>query len=174
MAHNTTPLSGVERVIQDGEFIISKTDTKGIITYANEVFIKLSGYTEAELIGVPHNILRHPDMPRCVFKYLWDQIALGNEVLAYVINKSKNGDHYWVYAHVTPSFSMDNKIIGYLSSRRPPSRVALEAIKPIYKALLAEEAKHSSPKDGMQAGMDLLLSVLRDKNVSYSEFVLTI
>jgi len=170
MAHNKTELTGVERTFTDNEFIVSITDSKGIITYVNKTFLSISGYQEKELIGQQHNIIRHPDMPRCVFKYLWDTIATGEEVLAYVINKSKNGDHYWVLAHVTPTYK-DGKIIGYLSSRRNTTKPALDVIKPLYKTLCAEEAKFSSKKDGMQAGLDLLIKILEEKNVSYSELI---
>jgi PAS domain S-box-containing protein len=96
-------LTGVERTFVENEIIVSKTDLKGRITYANDVFIKLAGFTETELLGQPHSIIRHPEMPRCVFKLLWDTIAEGGEIFAYVVNRSKNGDHYWVFAHVTPT-----------------------------------------------------------------------
>lgn len=82
-------------------FIVSKTDLKGNITYANDLFIEISGYTEKELIGAPHNILRHKDMPRAVFKLLWDKIQKGEEIFAYVKNRAKSGKYYWVHAYVT-------------------------------------------------------------------------
>ena len=111
-------LTGVERTFGDDEIIVSKTDTKGRITYANRVFQQVAGYTEDELLGKAHSIVRHPDMPRCVFKFLWDTIGAGNEVFAYVLNKAKNGDHYWVFAHVTPTFDDHGRIISYHSNRR--------------------------------------------------------
>lgn len=77
----------------EDEIIVSKTNPKGIILCANRTFLKVSGYTEAELLGKPHNIIRHPDMPRCVFKLLWDTIASGSEIFAYVKNMAKNGDY---------------------------------------------------------------------------------
>jgi len=82
-----------ERLWGEEEIIVSKTDLKGIITYANRTFLKVSGYSEEELLGKPHSIIRHPDMPRCVFKLLWDTIEAGREILAYVKNMAKNGDH---------------------------------------------------------------------------------
>ena len=97
MGKNVT-LTGVERFFDDDEIIVSKTDLKGIITYGNSVFYRLAGYTEKELIGVNHNVIRHPDMPRAVFKLLWDTLAEGREIFAYVVNRAKNGDHYWVFA----------------------------------------------------------------------------
>jgi len=95
--------TGVESHFGDDEIIVSKTDPRGVITYANEIFIRVSGYSEEELLGAPHSILRHPAMPRCVFKLLWDTIQGGREIFAYVVNLAKTGNHYWVLAHVTPS-----------------------------------------------------------------------
>lgn len=172
MAHNPAPPTGIERKFSDDEFIITKTDAKGVILYCNDICLDIAGYEENEIVGEQHNILRHPDMPRCIFKFLWDTIESGNEILAYVVNKCKNGDHYWVLAHITPSYDKKGTVIGYLSSRRTATTEALEAIKPLYKALLEEENKHSSQKDGMQAGLDRLLGILKEKNLSYSEFVL--
>jgi PAS domain S-box-containing protein len=96
----------VERILADNEFIISKTDTKGKITYGNRPFNDYSGFSENELLGVQHNIVRHPDMPRAVFKLLWDEVQTGREVFAFVKNLSKDGSFYWVFANVTPSFDM--------------------------------------------------------------------
>jgi len=95
-----------ERVMRKEEFIVSKTDLTGRITYGNRIFIEFSGYSEAELLGAQHNIIRHPDMPRAVFNLLWDTIAQGNEIFAYVKNMSKDGGFYWVFANVTPSYDL--------------------------------------------------------------------
>ncbi len=162
--------SGVERFFDEDEIIVSKTDTNGLITYANDVFIRVSGWTEAELIGAPHSIIRHPDMPRCVFKLLWDTIGAGSEIFAYVVNMAKNGDHYWVLAHVTPTFGPDGRITGYHSNRRTPRREAVKEIEPIYRTLLAEEAKHAGKLDQVEASTRLLLSVLASVNMQYDEF----
>ena len=112
----------VERTFKENEIIVSKTDLKGIITYANRTFLEVAMYSEEEVLGQPHSMIRHPDMPRCVFKFLWDTIASGKEIFAYVKNMAKNGDHYWVFAHVTPTFDSEGKIIGYHSNRRCPER----------------------------------------------------
>ena len=112
--------TGIESHFGKDEIIVTKTDRKGLITYANDVFQRVSGYSEEELIGQQHNIIRHPDMPRCVFKLLWDTIEGGKEIFAYVVNLSKNGNHYWVLAHVTPTFDAGGRIIGYHSNRRKP------------------------------------------------------
>ena len=140
-------VTGVERFFDDDEIIVSKTNLKGHITYANRVFLRLADYAEQDVLGQPHSIIRHPDMPRCVFKLLWDTLQKGEEIFAYVVNRSKNGDHYWVLAHVTPSFDEAGKIIGYHSNRRVPDRTVLEStIIPLYKSLLDEEKRRKDPQ----------------------------
>jgi len=171
VAHPDIRLTGVERSFDSDEIIVSKTDTKGIITYANRTFLKVASYAENELVGQSHNIIRHPEMPRCIFKYLWDTISIGKEVFAYVINLAKNGDHYWVYAHVTPSFGENGKVIGYHSSRRVPKAGPLAEIKKLYPVLLAEEQRHSSPKEGLDTSMKMVLSLLNKKGVDYDQFI---
>jgi PAS domain S-box-containing protein len=163
--------SGVERFFGLDEIIVSKTNPKGLITYTNDVFIRVSGYTEHELIGAPHSLIRHPQMPRAVFKLLWDTIESGREIFAYVLNMSKNGDHYWVLAHVTPTFGAKGDIVGYHSNRRLPARSAVDRIWPIYQQLLAEEARHERKLDGVAAATRLLGEVLQRAGQTYDEFV---
>ncbi|MBT9554885.1 MAG: PAS domain-containing protein [Myxococcales bacterium] len=170
MANHTAP-SGVERFFDEGEIIVSKTTTNGIITYTNDVFVRVSGYREEELIGAPHSLIRHPDMPRSVFRLLWDVIEKRDEIFAYVVNMARNGDHYWVLAHVTPSYAADGRVVGYHSNRRVPSRSAIDAIRPVYAALLAEEQKHERKADGIAAATEVLTSTLRSIGKSYEEFV---
>jgi len=165
-------LTGIERRFEDNEIIVSKTDLKGRITYGNDVFIRISGYREGELLGQPHAIVRHPHMPRCVFKLLWDTIEARKEIFAYVLNRSKNGDHYWVFAHVTPDVDAAGEIVGYHSSRRTADPRALDAIKPIYAALLDEEHRHANRKDGMSASTEMLLTQLNKQGLDYDQFVL--
>lgn len=174
MATPRISLSGQERTFNQDEIIVSKTDLKGIITYANDVFLRISGYAEAELLGRPHNIVRHPDMPRCVYKFLWDRIQSGGEIFAYVLNRAKNGDHYWVFAHVTPVFGPTGTITGFHSSRRLPPRPAVQAADGLYGLLRAEEAKHPDRNAGMAAASALLASMLRDKGTTYDEFILSL
>lgn len=167
-----TTVTGVERFFDDNDIIVSKTDLKGRITYANDVFQHIAGYTERELMGQPHSIIRHPDMPRCVFKLLWDTIEAGSEIFAYVINRCKNGDHYWVHAHVTPTRDRQNNIIGYHSNRRvPDKRIVTEHIIPLYKSLLEVENKYENRKEGMQAGLDMVTQVLKEQGKPYEEFI---
>jgi len=174
MARPTQPLTGNERTFDKNEIIVSKTDPTGVITYANDVFCRVAGYTEEELLGQQHNIVRHPDMPRCVFKFLWDNISAGKEVFAYVINQAKNGDHYWVYAHVTATYDDQENIVSYHSSRRVPDPDACRTVAGIYKQLLEEEHRHSSPKDGMEASLNMLVGILNDAGVTYDEFIFSL
>lgn len=174
MGRPTIKPTGHAVSFREDEIIVSKTDTRGIITYANPVFVRVSGFTEAELLGAPHNLIRHPDMPRCVFKLLWDTISKGNEIFAYVVNLCKNGDHYWVLAHVTPSYSPDGTIVGYHSSRRVPSPAAIEQIKPVYKLLRETEESHAQWRAGMEAATELLIAQLNEIGKPYDEFVFSL
>jgi PAS domain S-box-containing protein len=166
--------TGREVFFDESELIVSKTDLKGTVTYANNVFLKVSGYKEEELLNQPHSILRHPDMPRCAFKLLWQEIEAGREIFAYVINLAKNGDHYWVFAHVTPTIKDNGSIIGYHSSRRVPSRTALGKVIPLYKQLLEIERGFSNQKEGMNASFSALVKILEDAKISYEEFVFSL
>jgi PAS domain S-box-containing protein len=166
--------TGVARPFEDEEMIVSKTDLKGRITYANQIFIRISQYTLPELLGAPHSLIRHPDMPRCVFKLLWDTLEAKKEIFAYVLNLAKSGDHYWVFAHVTPSYDNEGRVVGYHSNRRKPDSHQIEAVKGLYGQLLAEEQRHEDRKVGMARATEMLVGLLRDKNVEYEQFVLSI
>lgn len=162
-------MANQELTFGEEEFIVSKTDLNSKITYGNALFIKMSGFDEFELLGKPHNILRHEEMPAVVFKLLWSRIKEGKEIFAYVKNKTKNGDFYWVFAHVTPSFDTNRAISNYHSVRRKPSLKALEIIKPLYSKLLQKEKS-----EGVKASEEMLLQVLKDKGLTYDEFILSL
>jgi len=131
--------NGNEKKLSPNDFIISKTDRRGIITYCNRIFIDLAGFSEEELLGKPHSIVRHPQMPKLIFKLLWDRIREKKEIFAYVVNLSKDGSHYWVYANVTASTDHNGNILGYYSVRRKPNENALKQIEPLYRELLEKE-----------------------------------
>jgi PAS domain S-box-containing protein len=166
--------TGKEQFFGENELIVSKTDARGIITYANQTFQQVSGYTEKELLGQPHNIIRHPDMPQCIFRFLWDTIQAGKEIFAFVVNQCKNGDHYWVLAHVTPTFDASGKISGYHSNRRVPDRQAIDKNQPVYAALLAEERRHPNSELGIKAALGMLGQYLADQGMEYDEFVFSL
>src|SRR5690606_23838022 len=163
--------TGVERTFGEDEIIVSKTDRRGVITYANDVFIRVSQYSESELVGKPHNIIRHPDMPRCVFKLLWDTLAEGREIFAYVVNLAADGAHYWVLAHVTPSYNRAGELVGYHSNRRSPYRGAVNAVSELYAKPRAEEQRHSRPADAIEASSRMLQEILAERGETYEEFV---
>jgi hypothetical protein len=120
-------------------------------------------------------MIRHPDMPRCIFGLLWETIQGGDEIFAYVMNRCKNGDHYWVNAHVTPSHDSGGNITGYHSNRRVPDRKILEGtIMPLYKDLLAEEQRHSNRKSGLEASSGMITNLLQEKSIQYDEFIATL
>lgn len=156
----------------DHEFIVSRTDIRGKIVYANDTFLQVAGYTEDELLGRPHSIIRHADMPRCVFKLLWDTIQQGKEILAYVKNECKNGDYYWVLAYVTADLdSRTGAINGYFSVRRVPNRSAVEQIEGIYAQLRQIESQHLSKGQGIEASMKVLTDLLTAHGVNYAQLV---
>ena len=174
MASTTAPITGVERTFGDNDIIVSKTDLKGRITYANKVFLDVAGYNLNEVMGQPHNMIRHPDMPRCIFKLLWDTMAQKQELFAYVMNRCKNGDHYWVLAHVTPSYDTAGNLSGYHSNRRVPNRSTLEnTIIPLYAQLLLTEQTHANRKDAIAASTKVLTDLLAEKGIEYDEFILS-
>ena len=159
-----------EKVMREDDFIVSKTDPKGRITYGNRIFFDFAGYPEEEILGVQHNVIRHPDMPRCVFNLLWVRINAGEEIFAYVKNMSRDGSYYWVYANVTASLDINGNIVGFYSVRRKPSAAAMEIIPSVYAALLAEEQKHPA-KDQIAAGTAALEAKLNELGVSYDQLV---
>jgi PAS domain S-box-containing protein len=164
-------VTGTERFFGEDELIVSKTDPAGRITYANDVFVRMCGYSRGELVGSPHNIVRHPQMPRGVFKALWDSLHEGQEVFAYVINLTRQGDHYWVFAHITPSIDRHRKLVGYHSNRRTPNRAALPAVTALYGDMLREEARFRDPRAAAAASKALLEQKLSERGSSYEQLI---
>ena len=161
-----TPINK-EKTFANNILLVTKTDLKGKITYANRAFMDIVGMGENILVGAPHNIIRHPDMPKIIFKYLWSYLQSGKEIHAYVKNLCADGSFYWVMANVTPSY-FNGKIIGYHSSRRTPSTAAMEIIKPLYAKLLMAEKS-----GGITASEKIMNGLLQEKGVSYDEFILS-
>jgi hypothetical protein len=173
MSHSTS-LSGNERTFDPSDVIVTKTNLKGRITYANRVFLDISHLKLSDALDAPHSLIRHPNMPRCVFKLLWERIEAGKEIFAYVVNRAMNGDHYWVFAHVTPSFDENGQVSGYHSNRRVPDRKIIEGtIKPLYDELCAIEQGRgkSSRKDGLTAAYDALHQRLQSRGLDYDRFI---
>ncbi|MEA2048564.1 MAG: PAS domain-containing protein [Campylobacterota bacterium] len=161
---DVTP-TDVEHEVKLVDIVVSKGNEKGDITYANPIFFKLAGYTKGELLDQPHAIVRHPDMPKIVFKYLWDTIQAGNDVKAFVKNLSKDGGFYWVFAHVRVAKNPDGSIRNYVSTRRGMSAAARGVIEPLYKELLAAEQS-----GGMEASQAILEDFLKSNGASLATF----
>ncbi len=159
-----------ELIMREHDFIVSKTDLTGRITYGNEIFIEFSGYEEYELLGSQHNIVRHPDMPRVVFKLLWDYLAQDKEIFAYVKNMSRDGSFYWVFTHVAPIVDKNKQKIGYTSVRRMPNPKAIPIVSDVYKTMLNAE-KQAGAKNAMEASGAILGKLLEDKGVSYEGLI---
>jgi aerotaxis receptor len=133
------PVTGIEYPLQDGRSIVSKTDTKGRITYVNPTFVEVSGFAEEELIGKAHNIVRHPDMPPEAFADMWQTLQAGEPWTALVKNRRKNGDFYWVVANVVP-IKEAGATVGYMSVRTRPARDQVERAEALYKRMRAGRA----------------------------------
>ena len=131
-------MSNKEKILDDYAFLVSETDEKGVIRFANRDFCNIAEYEIEELIGKPHNIVRHKDMPKVAFKDLWETVKKGEIWTGYVKNATKNGDFYWVFATVYPFISCDGTK-GYLSCRRKASRDEIEKMSKIYEELIKQE-----------------------------------
>jgi aerotaxis receptor len=134
------PVTGIEYILQDGQSIVSKTDTKGRITYVNPSFIEVSGFSEEELIGKAHNLVRHPDMPPEAFADLWQTLQAGLPWTGMIKNRCKNGDFYWVVANVVP-IRENGATVGYMSVRTRPEREQVKAAEELYKRFRSGAAK---------------------------------
>ena len=164
-------MKDIEVTFSADRFIVSKTDLKGMITYCNDVFIEISGYEESELLGKPHNILRHPDMPKSIFKLLWDSIKSGKEIFAFVKNLTKDGSYYWVLAHITSEQDERQNNISYNSTRRCCTKKQLNEIIPLYNKLLEIEKSASTTQLGIQQSSTFLKNHLDQQNLTYDEFI---
>lgn len=168
-------ITGREVFFDDNEIIVSKTNETGSIIYANDIFLNIAGFNEGDIMGKPHSILRHPDTPRAVFKLMWETIKSKREIFAYICNRCKNGDHYWVLAHVTPSFDGRGDVNGFHSNRRTPDRRILEnEILPFYRELSTIENAAANRKDGLDASTTRLHEAVTARAEDYDAFIHTL
>ena len=159
--------------MREEDFIVSKTDEKGRISYCNRIFMEFAGYEESELLGSQHNIVRHPDMPRAVFRFMWETLQSGQEFFGYVKNMASDGSFYWVFANVTPTRNTRGDIVGYFSVRRKPRPDAIALVAPLYAEMLARE-QAAGAKQAIDASRPLLEDQFQSKGVSYEAFVLAL
>ncbi len=149
----------IEIELDPKRYIVSETDAKGKITYCNDYFMEVSGYTNEELIGKPHNIVRHPDMPKVVFKLLWETIGAGKNINAVVKNLAKDGRYYWIFTEFEIRKDTDTgEIIGYHAARKAISKHVIEIIASLYAELLKIEKT-----DSIEAAQTYLVSFLKEK-----------
>ena len=158
-----------EIAVSSREFIVSKTDEYGNILYTNEFFTKVTGYTQSEVIGQPHSILRHPDMPRAIFFLMWQRIRSGNNITALVKNLAKSGKYYWVTTDFEIQKDITSNSVNYIAFRRMAPKKAVQAIVPLYKTLLDIEKKH-----GLEASLMYLQGYLDERHMDFDEFMASI
>jgi aerotaxis receptor len=149
---NNQPVSQQEYEVADGITLVSTTDLESRITYCNPAFIEVSGYAKSELIGQPHNLVRHPDMPAEAFRDMWHTLRSGHPWSAMVKNRRKNGDHYWVVANVTP-LMQDGQPVGYMSVRTKPSRQQVQQAEALYARMRSEAAAGGAIRTQLQQGV---------------------
>lgn len=171
--HNKIAPTSKEYTLKDDDFIVSKTDLKGVITYTNEVFLDICLLKESDLIGNPHSVIRHPDMPKAVFAFLWDTIKRGEEFFGVVKNLCGDGSFYWVLANITPSFDAQGKMTGFFSVRRKPTKELVDIMSSLYQKMLAEEKRHSSDKQAIGAATKILTDFIEQQGVSYNEYIIS-
>ena len=148
------------------KFIVSKTDIKGKITFINKNFAEISKYTEAELMGVPHNVVRHPDMPKAVFYLVWQNLLAGNKISGVIKNLAKDGRYYWVIADLEPKFNSNGEIITLTAFRRAAPQKVIDTAEELYTTMLAIEKKH-----GMERSLAYLEGFLEENQMTYNEFI---
>lgn len=154
-------------ILDSKKYIVSKTDTKGILEYGNDYFTEISGYTNAELLGQPHNIIRHPDMPQIIFKLLWDRIEDGKSMYAVVKNLVKDGRYYWVITETEPNLdALTNKPESYIAYRKAASDKVIKEMEPLYQKLLEIEKV-----SGMDGSQKYLTGFLNEKGMNYDKYI---
>ncbi|SFX40644.1 PAS domain-containing protein [Marinospirillum alkaliphilum] len=164
-------MTGAEEIrLDEDDLIVSKTDPKGRITYANRRFMEIAGYSEPQLLGKPHNLIRHPEMPRGVFRFMWATLQAGQEFFGYVKNRTSDGGYYWVFANVTPDYTANSQLAGYFSVRRRPNRAAIQQVSHWYRQMRAIESQQSASK-APEASMQWLLDQVAAQGCTYNELV---
>ncbi len=149
------------------KYIMSRTDTKGVIEFGNDYFFEISGYSAKELMGKPHNVIRHPDMPKVIFKLMWDRLKMGKNIYAVVKNLAKDGRYYWVTTKFEiKKHPVENEIVGYMAYRQAAPASAIETMSVLYADLLEIEKTA-----GLKASEKYLIGYLDAKHMTYDEFI---
>ena len=165
--------SPIEITFKSNELIVSKTDRSGNITYANRTFMKVCNFSESKLLGKPHNIIRHPDMPKGVFHGLWKTLKTQSEFFGFVKNMTSDGNYYWVFANITPDF-LNGDIVGFYSVRRKAPEKAILTIETLYQKMLDLESKDNS-SDAAEHSWNWVVQYIEDNmGMSYEQAVLSL
>ena len=157
--------------LQDSDLIVSKTDLTGRITYVNRTFMRISNYAESEVLGKQHNVIRHPDMPRGVYRLMWETLKAEQEFFGVVKNLTSDGHFYWVLANVTLDRLPNGEVVGYFSVRRSVSSEAIRIASDLYQQMLRIE-REAGAATAPDASLAWLRKLLADKNINYEQFVL--
>ncbi len=158
--------TGKEKKLDPTKYMLSVTDTKGNIVRVNDYFVEICSYTKDELIGSPHNIVRHPDMPRAIFYLMWKYIKNGQNITAVVKNKTKDGGYYWFIADIEVRRDEQGNIDRYIAFRQAAPKKIVKIIDPLYKELLKIERR-----DGMQAAVRYFLDYISKEGGDYSKYI---
>jgi len=157
---------GKEIKLDPKRYIVSKTDVSGKIVYSNQYFSEISGYTESELVGSPHNIVRHPDMPKAIFYLMWQRLRKGHNIMAVVKNLAKNGDYYWVTTDFEIKKGRMGKVRHYIAFRQAAPKHVVKSIEPLYARL-----RRIEEEEGMRASILYLETFLAEKGMDYDQFI---
>lgn len=169
-ATNISPSN--EIILPDDALLISKTDSNSCITYVNQSFCKISGYSAKELVGNNHDIVRNDLIPRSIYNLMWEHLKAEEEFFGYIANTNKDGSYFWMLINVTPFYN-NNALAGYFSVRRAPSQQALEVIKPLYQSMCQTE-KAASPEQQLSMSSAVLWQAITKEYQTYAEFVLSL
>ncbi len=167
-SNHVTPINK-EIILDPNKSIMSKTDSKGIIEFANDYFMEISGYEEFELMGQPHNVIRHPDMPKLIFKIMWQELKKGNSIFALVKNLAKDGRYYWVLVNFEIKYNEEGEITSYYARRKAAPRKAIFEIEKLYKKLRDIEVNQN-----VNVAYRYFVGLLEEQNISYEDYIANI
>ena len=148
------------------QVIVSRTNTQGDIVYCNSTFLDVNGFKSSEVINRPHSIVRHPDMPKSIFKIIWSIISQGLPIQAVIKNKTNDGYYYWTLMTIKPQRDRDNKIISYVAYGKQAPNIVIKKIEPLYRVM-----KEIEERDDIDAALEYLESYLKEKNMTYAQYI---
>ena len=169
---NNQPITQQAVQLKEGCHLVSSTNLKGVITHCNRHFVDISGFSSDELIGSPHNLVRHPDMPRAIFYLMWEHLKQEQEFFGYIKNCRKDGGFYWAFASVAPIYD-NGRHVGFLSARRCPSENAIATLEPLYRKMIETEAQYGKEQQ-IAMSSAILWQAINKEFATYAEFALSL